>query len=63
MADELALNETANTTVNSPSLEKMMPKYCTNVQVALLNNSHIVLSISSEASTFDPLKIKDLHHS
>lgn len=45
MADEPILNETANTPLSSTSLEKMMPKYCTSIQVALLNSANIVLSM------------------
>lgn len=45
MADEQVINETASTTLSSTNMEKMMPKYCTSVQVALLNNANIVLSM------------------
>ncbi len=31
--------------IQSPNLEKMTPKYCTSVQVGLLNNSNIILSL------------------
>ena len=46
MADEQIINETANPTLNTSSIEKMLPKYCTSVQVTLLNNAQIVLSMS-----------------
>lgn len=46
MADDQILNTTANTSLNASSVDKMLPKYCTSVQVALLNNAHIVLSMS-----------------
>lgn len=34
------------TTIQSPNAEKLTPKYCTSIQVALLNNSNLVLSLS-----------------
>ncbi len=45
MADEQIINEANNPPLNSASLEKMMPKYCTSIQVALLNSANIVLSM------------------
>lgn len=38
--------EHPSTTTQSSTMEKMIPKYCTAVQVALLNNSNLVLSLS-----------------
>jgi hypothetical protein len=66
MADEQIINETANPALNTSSLEKMLPKYCTSVQVALLNNAHIVLSMSYQEAPQPGILIErviiDLEH-
>ena len=66
MADEQIVDTTPNTSLNSSSLEKMMPKYCTSIQVALLNNAHIVLSMSYQEAQQPGILIErviiDLEH-
>lgn len=53
-------------TVGSANLEKMTPKYCTSVQVALLNSSNLVLSLSfsepNQPSILIERVIIDLEH-
>lgn len=38
-------NDQKSSTIQSPSPEKIIPKYCTSIQVGLLNNTNIVLSL------------------
>lgn len=66
MKNEQKMNENDSQASNFSHLEKMIPKYCTTTQVALVNNNSVVLSMSYSESPNSSVLIErvviDLEH-
>lgn len=64
--DQPETKEVAQSDLNYSSAEKMMPKYCTSVQVGLLNSGNIVLSMiykeQQQAGVLIERVVIDLEH-